>query len=100
MFQGLLDCQLGMCIFHHHLYLQYWFDVFHFRQECLRIMKEGAKAILVWNIRDDNDPLNQELYRVYSEHCPQFKGFGGGIVKDDQRIKDFFGVSYDYLSFS
>ena len=62
-------------------------------------MKEGAKAILVWNIRDDKDPFNQELYRVYSEHCPQFKGFGGGIVKDDQRIKDFFGGSYDYLSF-
>ena len=77
----------------------HWFDVVHFRRECIRIMKKSAKAILVWNIRDDKDPLNRELYMVYSEHCPEFRGFAGGIVKDDQRIKDFFGGSYDYLSF-
>ena len=78
----------------------HWFDVSAFKRECLRIMKKDGKAILVWNIRDNSDPLNQELYSVYSEYCPEFKGFGGGIVKDDRRIKDFFGGRYDHLSFA
>ena len=77
----------------------HWFDVSRFRQECMRIIKDNGKVILVWNIRDDLDPLNQELYKVYSDDCPEFKGFGGGILKDDQRIKDFFGSGYDYRSF-
>ena len=56
-------------------------------------------AVLIWNMRDESDPLNQELYRIFIEYCPDFKGFGGGIVKDDPRIKLFFNSQYDYISF-
>ena len=77
----------------------HWFDVQKFRTECNRILKENGKVALIWNVRDASDKLNQELYQIYSQYCPRFKGFSGGIVKDDPRIKEFFGGYYDYLSF-
>ncbi|MBR4344320.1 MAG: class I SAM-dependent methyltransferase [Lachnospiraceae bacterium] len=77
----------------------HWFNVQRFKQECARILKDNGKAVLIWNMRDESDPLNQELYRIFIEYCPDFKGFGGGIVKDDPRIKLFFNSQYDYISF-
>ena len=77
----------------------HWFNVQRFKQECDRILKDNGKAVLIWNIRDEADPLNQDLYRIFTGYCPDFKGFGGGIVKDDPRIKTFFNNQYDYISF-
>ena len=77
----------------------HWFDVQKFRNECMRILKENGKVALIWNVRDESDTLNQELHQIYTRYCPRFKGFSGGIVKDDPRIKDFFSENYDYLSF-
>ncbi len=77
----------------------HWFDVKKFRKECSRIIKEDGKVILVWNMRDCSDSLNQELFQIYSDYCPDFKGFGGGIKKDDQRIQELFDNQYDYISF-
>ena len=70
-----------------------------FKQECLRIIKNNGKVFLVWNVRNKADLLNQELHQIYSRYCPNFKGFSGGVERDDQRIKDFFGSEYDYVSF-
>jgi SAM-dependent methyltransferase len=77
----------------------HWFDVQRFRQECRRILTADGKVALIWNVRDMSDPINNELHDIYTEYCPAFVGFSGGIVKDDQRIKDFFGDRYDYVSF-
>lgn len=77
----------------------HWFDVDKFKKECSRIIRNNGKIFLLWNVRDNSDSLNQELYRVYSRYCPNFKGFSGGIVKDDPRIKAFFCKQYDYISF-
>lgn len=77
----------------------HWFDVSKFKQECLRIIKSGGSVFLIWNVRNNSDLLNQELYQIYSTYCPNFRGFSGGIEQDDQRIKDFFGGKYDYVSF-
>lgn len=77
----------------------HWFDVKKFRRECSRILKDNGKVFLIWNVRDDTDFLNQELYQIYSKYCPNFKGFSGGIEKDDPRIKEFFNGQYDYVSF-
>lgn len=77
----------------------HWFDVNKFRQECSRIIKNNGKVFLIWNVRDNLDLINQELYNIYLEYCPDFKGFSGGIVHDDPRIKEFFNGQYDYVSF-
>lgn len=77
----------------------HWFDIRRFRNECVRILKENGRVAIIYNVRDQSDILNQELYQIYSRYCPRFKGFSGGIIKDDPRIKEFFGGKYDYLSF-
>lgn len=77
----------------------HWFNGSQFRRECKRILKSSGRVALIWNVRDMTDLLNQDLYNIYSKYCPQFKGFSGGIKKDDQRIKDFFNDHYTYVSF-
>lgn len=77
----------------------HWFDVKKFKQECMRIIKNNGKVFLIWNVRDNEDLLNQELHQIYSKYCPNFVGFSGGIEKDDQRIKEFFNGQYDYVAF-
>lgn len=77
----------------------HWFDVKKFKQECSRIIKDSGRVFLIWNVRDNSDILNQELYQIYSKYCPNFKGFSGGIVQDDPRIKEFFDGQYDYVAF-
>ena len=77
----------------------HWFDVKKFKKECLRIIKNSGRVFLIWNVRDNSDLLNQELYQIYTKYCPNFKGFSGGIEQDDPRIKEFFDGQYDYVSF-
>lgn len=77
----------------------HWFDTVNFRRECSRIIKPGGKIMLIWNIRDAEQPVNAELKRIYSDLCPNFRGFSGGIEEDDKRIVEFFDGKYDYVSF-
>ena len=77
----------------------HWFDVQKFRRECKRILKSGGKVFLIWNVRNMDEALNKELYQIYRKYCPNFKGFSGGIEKDDQRILDFFDEKYEYVAF-
>lgn len=77
----------------------HWFDPDAFRAECRRILKPGGKAFLIWNLRDLADGMNRRCHAVYKEFCPDFKGFGGGIERDDPRIARFFGGVYDCAVF-
>lgn len=85
------DCITAAQAFH-------WFDVQKFKQEASRILKNRGRVFFIWNIREKDAPLNRELYQIYSKYCPDFKGFSGGLEKDDPRIKTFFNDRYDYLS--
>lgn len=78
----------------------HWFDVEAFQHECRRILKENGLVFLIWNMRDMTCSVNQECFDIYKKYCPNFRGFGGGIQKDDVRIKQFFSNNYDYLEFS
>lgn len=78
----------------------HWFDVPAFAKECRRILKPGGKVFLIWNVRDMNDQLNQEAYEIYRNYCPDFKGYSGGIQKDDERIRAFFDDRYQYIEFA
>ena len=77
----------------------HWFDVEKFRSECRRIIRKDGPIFLIWNSRNTDDPLNQELYAINAECCPAFKGFNGGIKKDDERIREFFYGRYEYAAF-
>lgn len=77
----------------------HWFDVEGFYTESKRILKPEGKVILIWNTRERNSKFNAESYEIYSKYCPRFKGFGGGIVKDDERINEYFHGEYQRLEF-
>lgn len=77
----------------------HWFDPAAFRAECRRILKPDGQAFLIWNLRDMTDEMNRRCHAVYKEFCPNFKGFGGGIERDDPRIAQFFGGKYDCAVF-
>lgn len=77
----------------------HWFDVELFRKECKRILKPEGKVILIWNVRDRSAEVNSLNYDIYAQYCPRFKGFGGGIKKDDERIRRFFNNDYEYVEF-
>lgn len=78
----------------------HWFDTKSFKAECSRIIKPGGKVFLIWNTRNAEALINQELYKVYSEYCPDFKGFSGGTKPHDDRIKYFFDNNYEYITYN
>ena len=77
----------------------HWFDVALFKKECKRILRNNGSVFLIWNMRDMSSEINQVSFEIYSKYCPNFKGFGGGIQKDDIRIKQFFEDKYEYVEF-
>ena len=77
----------------------HWFDTFLFKKECKRILRENGLIFLIWNMRDMSSVINQKSFEIFSEYCPQFKGFGGGIEQNDIRIKQFFDNKYEYVEF-
>ncbi len=77
----------------------HWFDGAKFRRECLRILKKSGKVFLIWNSREPDAPLNLEWSGIASRYCPDFRGFGNGIRRGDEKIKAFFGEKYDYAAF-
>ena len=77
----------------------HWFDVLAFKKECKRILKEEGLVFLIWNMRDMSCDINKECFDIYIKFCPDFRGFGGGIQKDDNRITQFFNNEYRYVEF-
>lgn len=73
----------------------HWFDADEFRAECKRILRADGKIVLIWNTRDMNFGINRESFDIFTRYCPNFKGFGGGIQKDDKRIVEFFECGYE-----
>jgi len=61
----------------------HWFDRLLIKKECERILKPKGLVALVWNTRDESDEFNQKHYRINKKYCPEFKGFSGGMNKND-----------------
>lgn len=77
----------------------HWFDVDSFKRESRRILRNDKMVFLIWNVRDMSGGINQDSFKIYSKFCPNFKGFNGGIKKDDIRIRRYFDDSYEYVEF-
>lgn len=76
----------------------HWFDVDESRREFLRILKPGGQVALVWNDRDDDDPLQQMLTTILAET--------GGTAQtavsareNKAGVPEFFGGSYRTFEF-
>lgn len=78
----------------------HWFDPEKFRVECKRILKQDAMVALVWNSRDGSSDLNKESAEICQKHCPNFKGFSGGMGETEEVFKQFFkDGKYEFKSF-
>lgn len=77
----------------------HWFDTERFKKECKRIIKPDGKVFLIWNMRDMDSEIAQKIQRICEKYCPNFKGFGGGIQRDDERIKSFFDGGYKRIEY-
>ena len=77
----------------------HWFNVEEFRAECKRILKPDGKAILIWNTRDMEAPVNRDCAAVCKKYCPAFQGFNGGSNNNAERISQFFGGEFEIKSF-
>lgn len=72
----------------------HWFDPSAFHKECTRILKKNGRVFLIWNMRDENAPINKETYAIFKKYCPNFYGFSGGIQQNDATIATFFNNDY------
>ncbi len=77
----------------------HWFDTLEFKAECRRILKPGGKVFLLWNIRDEEDPVNRKCFGLFREFCPAYKGSNNGFREDDGRLDTFFDGGYEKLRF-
>lgn len=77
----------------------HWFNADMFKTECRRILKDGGKAVLVWNVRDMDDEFNRKSGEVFKKYCPKFEGFSAGIKLHDEKIVGFFDGKYDFVEF-
>lgn len=77
----------------------HWFDAASFKRECKRILKHHGKVFLIWNVRDMEPEITRKSYEIYQKFCPNFKGFSGGIKRDDDRIKFFFDGEYERVEY-
>ncbi len=77
----------------------HWFDVEKFKQECQRILKPNGAVALIWNHRDTETEFSKAYQSIFAKYCPNYKGFSGGLQKDDERIRQFFNGKYAYAEF-
>lgn len=73
----------------------HWFDTQAFKAECRRILKPEGQVCLVWNNREESEPLNQASKAVFERYSPNFKGFSGGLFESGTAIEDFFEGNFE-----
>lgn len=68
----------------------HWFDREKTKAEFQRILRPMGNVILLWNRRDTESELIKEMYTLFKDLCPNFKGFSGGINLTPNEYNDFF----------
>ncbi|WP_027630931.1 class I SAM-dependent methyltransferase [Ruminiclostridium cellobioparum] len=68
----------------------HWFDALAFQKECMRILKPGGLAVLVWNSRAAGSELVMENAEICKKYCPDFTGFSGGMEEKPSDLSIFF----------
>lgn len=68
----------------------HWFDVKLFKQECLRIIKPGGFAALIWNTRDMTSPLIQGNREICAHYCRDFEALQSNFDGNADDIEYFY----------
>ncbi|MBQ6993979.1 MAG: class I SAM-dependent methyltransferase [Lachnospiraceae bacterium] len=79
----------------------HWFNREAFKKECQRILKPNGQVILIWNCRDEEDKMVQEIDLISKKYCSDFSGSSKGMrgAKNNAEYQNFFNGNYDTKSF-
>lgn len=72
----------------------HWFEPQRFRAECVRILKDNGKVMLLWNNVDESSPLISELNDINRRYCGIFAVRSGKYNSDSTRC--FFREYREY----
>jgi len=79
----------------------HWFDVAKARTECLRILKQGGWAALVWNSRKVNATLFlQDYENLLREFSDDYAKVNHADTVGDAAITEFFGAGWRKATFA
>ncbi len=78
----------------------HWFDTERFKQECARILIDGAPVVLLWNEANLSAEINQGREAIFRKFCPNFKGFSGGNDQEGAIKRAFFDGDMQEKRFS
>lgn len=73
----------------------HWFDHINFRKECIRILKDNGKILLLWNVVNNNTPITQEIEKCIKTFNPNFHGLNAGI--DINNIQYCIKIEHKYI---
>jgi SAM-dependent methyltransferase len=76
----------------------HWFDAEKFRNECRRILKDGGKALLLWNTADYSTDIIKERNSLAEKYCEEFaerKTSDTPLKGNSDGIRLFFGGEYE-----
>lgn len=84
---GSIDLAVAAQAFH-------WFDVAAFRRECLRILRPGGWALLMWNDRDDSStPFLVAYEQLLREFGTDYLAVRHNRI-DESSLRQFFGGEF------
>ena len=66
----------------------HWFDRQRFKLECRRILKNGGKAVLIWNIRDYEHEIVKKDYTIRKKYSV---GDAKGLSSGEKPINEYAG---------
>jgi len=68
----------------------HWFDHKMFKKECQRMLKPFGKVMIISNERLKEAAINQEIIKIYTKFCPEFRGFSNGLSESEEIYDKFF----------
>lgn len=77
----------------------HWLDAPAFAAECRRILRPQGRVLLLWLVRDAEDPFNRAHAAVLAAHCPGFTGLSHGHDACAPHLNRFFRGSFSALRF-
>lgn len=79
----------------------HWFEPNRMKAEALHVLKPGGTIALIWNDRQDADPLGREYEGLLVDYGIDYRAVAAKYRFDDEPMRDFFkgGTFFKRLSF-
>ena len=68
----------------------HWFDRPKAKREFQRILKPGGRVALIWNTRDESNPMAAAYQAILEQYCPEYPLVVHTKVASPEALHDFF----------